>query len=83
MNIQFSDYRRFVASLGLALIVLSFTLPWLVLKEPILVDVKQAELTEYTDLGRYNVYFRQGTELALSVLSCCFAPLVSTSTRNA
>ena len=75
MNIQFSDYRRFVASIGLALIIISFTLPWLVLKEPILVDVKQSEVAEYTNIGQYNVYFRQAMSLGLSVLSCCFAPI--------
>jgi hypothetical protein len=75
MNIQYSDYRRFLASLGLALIVLSVTIPWFVLREPLLVDIKAIDINQLTLLGQYNVYLRQFMSLSLSVLSFFISPI--------
>ena len=79
MNIQYSDYRRFLTSIGLALIILSVTLPWLVLKEPLLVDIKQADLEQFTILGKYSAHLRQFLSLSLSLLACCFSPVFFTA----
>lgn len=74
-NIQYSDYKRFFTSIGLALISLSILLPWLVLKEPLLVTLKASEISELTWLGQYNVWLRQFMSLGLSLVSCCLSPL--------
>ncbi|MDP1624351.1 MAG: hypothetical protein Q8L64_01130, partial [bacterium] len=67
---------RFFTSIGLALITLSVLLPWLVLKEPLLVTIKASEISDFTWLGQANVWLRQFMSLSLSLLSFCLSPLL-------
>lgn len=76
MNIQFSDYKRFFTSIGIALITLAIILPWLVLKEPLLVSMKASEIPELTTIGQYNVWLRQFMSLSLTLISCCTSPFL-------
>lgn len=74
--LQFTDAKRFIISMGIALICLSVILPWLVLSQPMLLDVTNTELGDYTLLGQYNVHIRQFMSLGLSGLACCFSPVL-------
>jgi hypothetical protein len=58
-ELQYSAYYKFLVSLGLAIIVLAFTVPWLLLREPLSLEMKNSELSNLTPRGRRVVHQRQ------------------------
>lgn len=74
-NIQYSDHRRFLASIGLALVALSFILPWIVLKDPLPSDSNASTLVGLTTIGQYTFNLRQIISFIIHALLLCISPL--------
>jgi len=79
MNIkpEFTDRNRFLASIGLILIVLSVLLPWLVIREPFEIHTTTQELTTLTKIAQTTITIRQWMALILLPLSCLMSPLLA------
>lgn len=73
---QYTDYKRFFTSIGLILISLSVLIPWVVLKEPLLVTLKEAEIKALPTISQYNVQFRLFMSFGLSIISFCISPIL-------
>jgi hypothetical protein len=67
-NINYSDFYRFLASLGMALVVLAFAVPWAFTQNVGVLKIPAAELASYTPSAQESILAQQR---ALSVLSVC------------
>ena len=52
---EYSDLYKFLASIGLILIVVAVGLPWLFLRESFVEPITVAEMDELTSIGRMLV----------------------------
>lgn len=62
-KIEYSDFYKFLASLGVVLISLALLLPWLFLREPFDTSISQSDLTNLTSTAQAIVNTRQTTAL--------------------
>ena len=74
--IQFTDTKRFLASIGIVLVVLSILLPILVLSQPVTNTVNATEMSKLSVLDQYNANLRQLMSLSVTSISLCLAPIM-------
>lgn len=64
-KIEYGDLYKFLASLGLALIVLAVVAPWLFLREPFDLQLEAGKLDGLTEGARSLILYRQQVTIAL------------------
>lgn len=74
--IQYSGPKRFLTSIGIILVILSFVLPWLMINQALAFDVKTADYDQLSQLSQYSVLARQSISLILILSSCCLSPIL-------
>ncbi|MBE0670371.1 MAG: hypothetical protein IH588_07270 [Anaerolineales bacterium] len=74
--IQYSGPKRFLTSIGIILVILSFVLPWLMINQALAFDVKTADYDQLSQLSQYSVIARQSISLVLILSSCCLSPIL-------
>jgi len=62
-NIEYSDFYKFLSSLGLVLISLALLLPWLFLREPFDISISASDLANLTPAAQSIINVRQETAL--------------------
>ncbi len=72
-KLEYADFHKFIASLGVALIALSFALPWLFFKEPFDLYIEQEKLVHLTPIAKQVIESRQKTIATL----ICLVPIFS------
>src|SRR5262245_61921543 len=72
---EYSDFYKFIASAGIALISLAILVPWLFLREPFDLFQEASKLSQLTPLAQEVIAARQAT--IRSILN--FIPLFSAS----
>ena len=64
-TLEYSDFYKFIVSIGVVLISLAVLLPWLLLQEPFDVTLKASVITELTPVAQAIIATRQTTALWL------------------
>lgn len=59
IKFEYSDFYKFITSIGIALIILSVLLPWLYLREDFDLVLKEAEINQLTQVAQDIIYGRQ------------------------
>lgn len=62
-KIEYSDFYKFLSSLGLVLISLALILPWLFLREPFDISISVSDLANLTPIAQSIINVRQETAL--------------------
>jgi hypothetical protein len=62
-KLEYSDFYRFLVSLGVVLISLSILFPWLFLREPFDTALKTSDIIEFTPTAQILIARRQNTAL--------------------
>lgn len=77
MKVEFSDVKKFIVSIGLVSVALSFILPWFVLREPFEIGMTTTDIQNLTIIGKILVYYRQILGLGIGVaIPLCLSPLL-------
>lgn len=74
--IQYSGPKRFLTSIGVILVILSFFLPWLMINQALAFDIKTADYNQLSQLSQYSVIARQSISFVLILSSCCLSPFL-------
>jgi hypothetical protein len=76
MKFEYSDFYKFIASLGIALISLAVLVPWLFLREPFDLLLKSDDIIKLTPLAQSIIGQRQSLIEAIIKIIPWFSPIV-------
>ena len=60
-NFEYSDFHKFIVSIGLGFILLALFLPWLMLKESFDLQMQKNEIEKLTEPAKQAIIYRQAS----------------------